>query len=209
MKKSILLIIIGILILAVDIQIPIGKAYPEMLEARDLGLEFQGKIINNFIGTRPSVDIISDIIGYALIFIGSIFLTKKSKKFIFAMLLIPVAIYLNIVLPQFAYHFELRELYLKVAGNSFLVVFLEMGIEYFVIHGIVSITDNMQNKWHNNELLAAWILAMMSKGLLVGIDFFFGQKIIYYLYSLVMIAATIFYISRLFVTVNFKPEESK
>ncbi|HKL99317.1 MAG TPA: hypothetical protein VJZ06_05370, partial [Mobilitalea sp.] len=130
-------------------------------------------------------------------------------KFIFAILLIPIAVYLNIVLPQFAYHFELRELYLKVAGNSFLVVFLEMGIEFFVIHGIVSITDNIQNKWHNNELLAAWIIAMISKGLLVGIDFFFGQKIIYYIYSLVMIAATIFYISRLFVTVNFKPEESK
>lgn len=207
MKKSILLIVFGILLLAIDIRFSIGEAYPIMETNTELGEVFQTKVINNFIGSKPTIDIISDLLGYILIFIGSMFLIKEDKKFIFAMLLIPVAIYLYITTPQLPYHFIQQDLYLKMAGNSFLIVFVEILIEYFVIHGIVAMTNCLQNRWHNNELLAGWIIAMMSKGLLVGIDFFFGQNAFYYIYSLIMIGATIFYINRLFITVKFTTEE--
>jgi hypothetical protein len=206
MKKSILIIVIGILLLAIDIQIPLGKAYPQMMKAEDLGEVFQGKVINNFIGTRPSIDVVPDLLGFVLIFIGCMFLIKENKRFIIAMLLVPVAIYLQIVIPQLAYHFQARDLYLKAAGYNFLIVGVEIAVEFFVIHGLVNITNSMQNKWHNNELLAGWITAMMSKGLLVGIDFFFGQKVFYYIYSLIMIAATFVYLNRLYVTTKFKLE---
>lgn len=207
MKRSIILIVIGILLLAVDIRVPIGEAYPVMETNADLGEVFQTKVIDNLIGTRPTADVISDFLGYIIIFIGSMFLVREDKKFIYAMLLTPIAIYLYLTIPQLPYHFIQKDLYLKAAGNHFLIVFVEILIEYFVIHGIVTITNCMQNRWHNNELLVGWMIAMMSKGLLVGIKFFFGQNAFYYIYSLVMIAATIFYINRLYITVKFKMEE--
>ncbi len=206
MRKSILIIVIGIILLAIDIQIPMGKAYPQMMKAEDLGQVFQGKVINHFIGTRPSIDVVPDLLGFVLIFIGCMFLVKESKRFILAMLLVPVAVYLQIMTPRLAYHFQAGDLYLKAAGYHLLTVAVEIAVEFFVIHGIVHMTNCIQNKWNNNELLAGWIIAMMSKGLLVGIDFFFGQKVFYYIYSLIMIAATFVYINRLYVTTKFKLE---
>ena len=208
MKKSIKLIVAGILFLAINIRIPMGEAYPKMeLVKEGLGEIFQGKVIGNFIGTQPRIDVVPDIIGYILIFIGSMFLIRESRKFVIAMLLIPFAVFLNITIPLLPYHLQLRDLYLKAAGDNFLIVIIEIAIEFFVIHGIVTMTDCLQNKWHNNELLIGWILAMTSKGLLVAIDFFYGQHLLYFIYSLIMIAATFFYINRLYITLKFKTEE--
>ncbi len=209
MKKSIILIVIGILLLAVDVRMPMGDPYPELLEATDLGLEFQGKVINNFIGTKPEIDVVPDLLGYAFLFLGSLLLLRKDKRFFLAILLIPIAVYYELTIPQLPYHFALRDLYLKAAGQNFIAVAVEIAIEFFVIHGIVRITNCMQNKWNNNELLAAWIMAMMSKGLLVGIDFFFGKHIAYYIYYVVMLGATLLYLNRLHVTLKFKTEEIK
>ena len=61
MKKGIILIAIGIVLLAIDIRIPMGNAYPPMDMVEELGEVLQGKIINNLIGTSPRVDIISEI----------------------------------------------------------------------------------------------------------------------------------------------------
>lgn len=205
-KLSIWLVIIGILFLAIDIQIPMGAAYPKMLKAKELGDVFQGNVINYFIGTRPAIDIFSDLIGFALVFIGSCFLVKKSWKFAAAMLLTPIASVLYITIPQLPYHLTGGNLYLKAAEYNFLVVLIEILVEYFVIHGIVKMTSCVQNNWHNNEMLAGWIIAMMSKGLLVMIVFFFGHNTFFYIYSLIMIGATIFYINRLLKTLEFKPE---
>jgi len=206
MKKSIWIIIIGIFLLAIDIHIPIGEIYPDMVKAIDLGEVLQNKVSLNFIGTQPTMDILSEVLGFILIFIGAAGLLKNSKKFILAMLLVPIAIALYVIIPGLPYHFEARDLYLMVAGYTFLLVIIEILIEYYVIHGIVSMTNCMQNKWHNNEMLAGWIIAMMSKGLLVGIDFFFGQHTFYLIYSIVMIAATAFYVNRLLTTLDFKQE---
>ncbi len=209
MKKSFVLIVIGILLLVLDYRIPVGKEYPQMLEARDLGLEFQGKVINHFIGDRPALDIIPDVLGFALIFVGSVFLVRKNYRFLLAMVLVPAAVYLSIVIPQLPYHFQTKDLYLKSAGYNFLLVAVEIGIEFFIIHGIVSITNCMQNKWHNNELLAGWIIAMTGKGMLLVIDFFFGQKLFYNIYYIITIAATLFYIQRLYITSKFNMEDAR
>lgn len=207
MKKRIILIALGILLLAVDIRIPVGEAYPEMYEVKEgLGEELQKRIINNFIGERPKVDLISDLLGYAFIFVGALLLIRDSKKMLLALILIPAAVYLNITIPMMAYNLEGRDLYLKIAGNSFLIVLVEILIEFFVIHGIVAITDSLQNKWHNNELLIGWIAAMFSKGILAGINFFYGQNILFYAYSIVLIGLTVFYLNRLFVTLKAEPE---
>lgn len=204
-KVSIWIIVIGILFLAVDIQIPMGSAYPKMIKAKELGDVLQGNIIHNFIGTQPAIDIFSDIIGFALVFLGACFLIRESWKFVVVMLLAPMASMLYINLPQLPYHLKGAELYLKVAEYNFLVVFLEILVEFFVIHGIIKMTDCVQNKWHNNEMLVGWIIAMMSKGLIVGIVFFFGHNSFYYIYTVVLIGSTIFYINRLFKTLEFKP----
>lgn len=206
MNKGIILIAIGILLLAVDLRIPVGDNYPAMIKAEDLGEVLQGKVINHFIGTSPKIDVISDLLGYVILFIGVLLLVKKSKKMIFALILIPIAIYLYISIPLLAYNFEARDLYLKSAGYNYLIVVVEILIEFFVIHGIVTLTDCMQNKWHNNELLIGWIAAMFSKGILVGINFFYGNNILFYAYSIILIGFTAFYLNRLFVTLKIKPE---
>ena len=208
MKKKIWFIVIGIFILALDIRFPVGKAYPEMVKALNLGETLQTLVRTNFIGDRPQLDIMPDILGFLFIFIGCAMLMKKDIRFFAAMLLIPFAIVLNLYTPIMPYRQSAGDLYLGVAGYQFLTVILEILVEFFVIHGIVKITNCLQNKWHTNEMLAGWIIAMGSKGLLVGIDFFFGEKIFYTIYSVIFIGTTVFYVNRLFKLLEFAPSAS-
>lgn len=206
MKKGIILIAAGIILLAVDIRIPAGREYPKMEMVEELGEVIQGKIINNLIGSRPRIDIISDVLGYILLFAGSLFLLKYNMKMVLGMLLIPFAIYLYITIIRIPYILVLKDLYLKSAGYHFLMTAVEILTEFFVIKGVISIVKCLQTEWNINELLAGWILAMFSKGILSGIHFFFGRGIFYFSYSLVMIGATVFYLNRLYVVTKFKLE---
>jgi hypothetical protein len=208
MRKGIILISIGIALLAIDIGIPMGDFYPPMEYVEDLGGAIQSLTINNIIGTRLEVDIFPDILGYALLFIGALLLLKYRFKAIIGMLLIPYAIYLSIIIMRLPYNFILRDLYLKAAGYHFLIAIIEILIETFIIKGVVELVRCTQTRWNVNELLFGWILAMISKGILSGIHFFFGMGILYYLYSLVMIGATAFYLNRLYVVTKFKLEEN-
>ncbi|MBP1755347.1 MAG: putative rane protein [Firmicutes bacterium] len=207
MKKKIWIIMIGILLLALDFKVPVGRLYPSMIKDLTIGEELQLRIVNNFIGTRPLFDVIPDLLGFALIFIGCALLVRKNIRFFVAMLLIPIAMYYYIRLPLLPYQLESRDLYLTVAGNQIILITIEILIEFFVIHGIVTMTNCLQNNWNNNELLGGWIIAMMSKGLLVGIDFFFGEHIFYVIYYLIFLGATVFYLNRLLKTLEFNPGE--
>lgn len=205
--KAIWMIIIGIFLLVFNVKVPVGDAYPEMVIAEDMGSMFQNNVIDNFIGTSASVDILNDLIAFALIFLGSILLVKKSKKFIGAMLLIPIASMIYIRLPELPFQMQGFDLYLKVCGYQFLYTILEVGIEYFVIHGIIQTTDCMQNRWHNNEMMIGWIIAMVSKIFLVMLNFY-GMKKLYIIYAVILIGSTIFYVNRLFKTLEFKPKQT-
>lgn len=204
--KGILLIVIGLMLMVLDINIPFGELYPKMGKALDLGDVFQNNVIANFIGKQASFDILSDILGLAFIFIGCIIYVKKSKKFIVAMILIPIAGALYIIIPQLPFHYELRDLYVNTAGLKFLLMILEVMIEFYVIHGIVKMTDCMQNAWHNNEMLIGWIVAMISKVFLFFI-IFFAMKTMTIIYTVILIVSTIFYINRLYRTLEFDPEK--
>lgn len=206
MKKGIWFIVIGLLLLAIDIRIPFGTPYRSMLIYEEFGLVFQTKVIEHFIGTRPYIDLISDLLGYLSIFIGSFMLLRKGKRFIIALCLIPVAVAFYIGIPMLPYQMEGTDLYLKVAGYQFLYVFVQILIEFCVVYGIVYITNCRQNAWHNNELMGGWIVAMCSKVLLVLIVFFFGRNPMFIIYSAINIGATVFYINRLFKTFEYDPK---
>lgn len=206
MKKGIIIIAIGIMLLAIDIRIPMGELYPSMDIIEELGEVIQGKIINNLIGRRPMVDLISDLLGYVLLFVGSLFLLKYNKKLLFGIVLIPLAIFLYITILQLPYHFILGDLYLKAAGYHFLMVILDIIIELSIIRSVISIVQLTQTKWNVNELLVGLVLAMISKGILSGIHFFFSRGVFYNIYSLVLIGATIYYLNRLYVITKFKLE---
>lgn len=207
MKKGIILIAIGIMLLVIDLKIPMGNAYPPMETAEELGTEIQRVIVNNLIGTHPMVDLISDVLGYVLLFAGSLLLMKYNSKFIFGMLLLPYAIFLYISLMQLPYHLVLRDLYLKVAGYHFLLVIVEIVIVLSIMKTLASLFQSTQTKWHTNELFIGLILAMICKGTLSGIQFFFGKGPFFYIYTLVMIGATAFYLNRLYVISKFNQEE--
>lgn len=204
MKKGIIFIAIGIILLAIDFRIPMWEEYPTMETVDGLGEVLQGYIINNLIGTRPMVDLISDVLGYVFLFLGSIFLVKYDMKFILGMALIPFAIYLYIHTMQLPYHFILRDLYLKAAGNHFLIVIIEITIDTIIINGVINVVRCTQTKWNVNELLVGWVIAMICKGILSGIHFFYSRGIFYFIYSLAMIGATVFYLNRLYVITKFK-----
>jgi len=102
-KLGVWLIIIGVFFLSIDIAIQIGDLYPEMIRTKKLGELFQTYVINNFIGSRPSVDIFNDLIGLVCIFLGSALLVKRSQIFIAAMLLVPIPSILYIIIPQLPY----------------------------------------------------------------------------------------------------------
>lgn len=204
-KLGVWLIIIGVFFLSIDIAIQIGDLYPEMIRTKKLGELFQTYVINNFIGSRPSVDIFNDLIGLVCIFLGSALLVKRSQIFIAAMLLVPISSILYIIIPQLPYHYQEKELYLRVAGYNFLVVFLIILTEFFAMHGIIKITNCVENRWHSNEMQIGLILVMINKGLLIGIKFFFGYNTLYIAYSIVMFAAAIFFANRLLKALSYDP----
>lgn len=207
MKKGLIIIAIGLILLAIDIKIPSAENYPPMDTVEELGIEVQGKIINNVIGSGPMIDIFSDILGYVILFIGSLLLLKYTKTIIFAMVLIPYAIHIYIKIIQLPFNFELRDLYLKALGYHFFIVLIEIIVEFFIIKSVVDMVRCTQNKWNVNEMYIGWGVAMISKGILVGIHFFFGRNILYYAYSLILIGATILYLNRLYVATKIKLEE--
>lgn len=208
-KTGIWLIIIGVFFLSIDIAIPLGKNYPAMLETDQLGKVFQTNVIEHLIGNKPLIDIFNDLVGLVFIFFGSAFLIKRSNSFITAMLLVPFATILYVRILQMPYQFQAEDLYLQVAGYSFVVVFIEILIEFFLMQGIVAMTNCIQNKWHSNEMQIGWIIVMLNKGLLIVIKFFFGHNFLYIAYSIIMLVATVFFVNRLLKTIEFDPEESK
>jgi len=206
-KTGVWLIIVGIFFLSIDIAIPIGKTYPAMIMVKQLGEQFQINVINHLITDKPLIDIFNDLIGLVLIFLGSAVLIKKSKTFILSMLLIPFASVLYAIIPQLPYHFQAKELYLKVAGLNLLVVFLEVLIEYFVGKGIISIISCIQNEWNSREMQMGWMILVVNKGLLIVIKFFYGHtSLLFIAYSVAMFAATVFFANRLLKTLEFDPE---
>lgn len=205
-KLGIWLIIIGVFFLSIDIAIQMGNAYPEMIKTQLLGELFQNNVINNFIGSKPSIDIFNDLIGLAFIFLGSALLIKRSRIFVAAILLAPVTSVLYVIILQLPYYFQARELYVRVARYNFLLVFLIILIEYIVMHGIIKMTNCVENRWHSNEMQIGFIVVMINKGLLIGIKFFYGYNLIYIAYSIVMFAAAVFFANRLFKTLEYEPE---
>mgnify|MGYP000669027016 CR=1 FL=1 len=200
------LIIIGVFFLSIDIAIQMGNAYPEMVKTQLLGELFQNNVINNFIGNKPSIDIFNDLIGLVFIFIGSALLVKRSGIFIAAILLAPVTSVLYVIILRLPYYFQARELYVRVAGCNFLLVFLIILIEYIVMNGFIKMTNCVENRWHSNEMQIGFMVVMINKGLLIGIRFFFGYNILYIVYSIVMFAAAVFFANRLLKTLEYEPE---
>lgn len=200
------LIIIGVFFLSIDIAIQMGNAYPEMVKTQLLGELFQNNVINNFIGNKPSIDIFNDLIGLVFIFIGSALLVKRSRIFIAAILLAPVTSVLYVIILRLPYYFQARELYVRVAGCNFLLVFLIILIEYIVMNGFIKMTNCVENRWHSNEMQIGFMVVMINKGLLIGIRFFFGYNILYIVYSIVMFAAAVFFANRLLKTLEYEPE---
>lgn len=207
MKKGIILIAIGFLLLAIDIPILVGNPYPPMETVEDLGQVIQETIINNLIGRSPRIDIISDLLGFIFLFIGAFILLRYNKGLILGMILIPCAIYLYFAIMQQPYYIIVhRDLYLKSLAYHFLFVFIEITIELIIIKAVIAMVELNQTKWNINELLIGWILAMISKGVLAGIQFFYGRGLLYIIYSVILIGATIFYLNRLYVITKYKLE---
>lgn len=192
--------------MSIDIAIPLGKIYPDMVKTDQLGEVFQTNVISHFIYSRPLIDLFNDIIGLAFIFAGSALLLKRSKKFITTLLLAPVASVLYAIIPQLPYHFQAKELYLMVAGFSFMVTFFVIYIEYMLMYGIIKMTSCIQNKWNSNEMQIGWLIVMVNKGLLVLIKFFYGQNFLYIAYSIVMFAGTVWFVNRMLKTLEIDPE---
>ena len=108
------------------------------------------------------------------------------------MILIPCAIYLYFAIMQQPYYIIVhRDLYLKSLAYHFLFVFIEITIELIIIKAVIAMVELNQTKWNINELLIGWILAMISKGVLAGIQFSMEGTIIYYIFQ-ILIGATIF-----------------
>lgn len=207
-NKVIWVIIIGIFILAININLPINKPYPEMVRAKEMGQIFQGNVTENFIGEKVSVDVVNDLVGFALLFIASIMLLRKSNKFFGAVLLIPLAAFINIYMPAMPFRMNGFDLYVRIAGIRLLYTLLVIGIEYFVIHGILKMTDCIQNRWHHNEMMIGWIIAMISKVFLYFLKFY-GMNILFNIYTVIVIGCTVFYVNRLFKVLEFDPHKGE
>lgn len=61
--KGIILIIVGLLLGAIDIKLPIGISYEPYTNSKELGAVFQDYVIGNMVGGEATFDILPDILG--------------------------------------------------------------------------------------------------------------------------------------------------
>lgn len=195
--KGIILIIVGLLLGAIDIKVPIGISYEPYINSIELGAVFQDYVIGNMVGTEATFDIMPDILGYLLIAIGIFMLIEYGKNLLITYPFLGLVIAKTIIIPCLPFLYNGKTLCYLVLAITFFGILAEILMEYFLIKGLIKMTNFMQNERNNVAVRIGWLISIACK-VIIFVTGFVGINFLTYFYGAVYIASTIFYCVKLY-----------
>jgi hypothetical protein len=195
--NKIILIIIGLLMSAIDINIPTGFDYPIYQYNDHLGKTFQSYVIQNIVGSNLVIDLLPDIIGFILIFIGVTRLLERKRTFIKAFPFLAVTLAFSILRPFLPMLYHGTALTYGALIITFFGMIAEIFMEFIIINNIVSITNAVQNKRNNIAVKVGWILSITCK-IIIFFTGFVGLDYLTNFYGSLYILSTVFYCIKLY-----------
>lgn len=194
---AIVLIAIGLFFLGIDIHGVSGISYPEFhvtgfVGKFELSPSIQVYTTENILGDQVKFDYLPDVAGCILILIGICMLVKYNKRFLIGIPFAIVVGLLSVLLRMSGFLVQGPELVVWIILLYFSLAACELLLEYFVLYGVVSITDALVNRASNTRMLFGWWITVFSRVFLTFLTFV-GHFGVGRWYAAVIIAATLFY----------------
>lgn len=159
---AIFLIAIGLFFTGLDFHLASGIFYPAYVKPQGefLGTQMkdsiQNHVTNYILGNQLQIDILPDIIGCILIFIGVLMLVKHNKKYIGCLILTVITGALSLALRIVPFYINSAALIVTTLAIFALLPVFEIWMEYHVIYTTVGISDDMANRGTNRRMLFCW-----------------------------------------------------
>ncbi len=166
---GIILLAIGLLLTGVDTPLMFGIFYPTYVQSQApvFGVQIQGTIqefvTKNILSPQCQIDILPDVVGCLLLFVGSCMLVKQSKRYIFCEILAVITFILSAGLRIIPFFLNGGVLVVVTLIVFALQVVFEIWLEYHVIYATVNISDAYVNKGTNSRVQFLWWIAVFAR----------------------------------------------
>ncbi len=205
---GILLIGIGLLLSGIDIFVTSSIAYPQFQVTSYVGKtllspSIKAYTLDNTLSTNVRIDVLPDILGYILIFIGILMIVKKSGKHAKrAIISLIFSLAFAVLLPLSGFITQSSELVIWIIVTYFFHIGFELYMEHEVVLAVGEATDILANKATNTRILFGWWLSAFCRAWITFLDFL-GLKGISKVYFYINIFAVLFYTIYLISTKKF------
>lgn len=202
---AIFLIAIGLFFTGIDFYLVPGISYPDYVKPQGefLGTQMkdsiQEHVTKNILGGQLQVDILPDIIGCLLIFIGVVMLVKHNKKYISCLLLAVITGVLTLALRIVPFYINSAALVVTTLAIFVLIPIFEIWMEYKVIYTTVGISDDMANWGTNRRMLFCWWLTVFARVFITCLTFS-GLTAVKRWYEAALLIFTVLYLYQLIQT---------
>lgn len=157
---GIILIMIGLFLSTVDIFAIKICDYPvyEIVHKDDgMGNVIQEYVAKNMLGSELRLDVLSDMFGYVLIFVGITLLLKYNKKFFAAYIPLFATAGLMVYLKASPFLYTEKTLIVTALAVSFIQLMCEVFMERTVVYSVASATSDLPNERDTVLMKFGWV----------------------------------------------------
>lgn len=161
-KSGLCMVLVGIVILTLKLSFNTGlQVYPEYEVDYGIGRQFQSYTINYFYGANDikgeitkldvyytgfRIDLLSNVIGYVLVIVGTIRLGSVSKAFSLSRLLAYIGLALSIIIPVLPFFFNGFKLCCLALFIGIAELFAAMSVSYLFVYAVCSVLSDIAFK---------------------------------------------------------------
>ncbi len=162
--KKIGLVLIGLILLFLDLPIVTDIFYPiRHLSEQDFFRGMSVEITRIFLGTTVRIDILPDIVGYVLVFVGLMMLKGVNKRFRNVIPAVFIGLLSNILMNVAPYiETSVQNIAKLVIGCMVVEMFAYALLLFYIGRGIFIQTDQYMYSELWNELKSSWDIVVIS-----------------------------------------------
>jgi len=159
---GIICIVIGFLMNAINVYIPIGISFPEYERTNEMGQVIQTYVTHNILHSGVTIDVLPNVMGGILFIIGCMLLRKRNKKIRKAIPYFFGSILGIVLLNALPFYLNGRMLIIVVLATSFLMFLSQIRGEYIMIYQYSNGIESMEIHREVQTLKFGWIASIMS-----------------------------------------------
>ncbi len=200
-------IAVGLIFTGLDFFVDSGWMYPEsqvtrMLGKYELAPSIRTFTLDNTLGDQVRIDILPDIVGCILIFIGACQLYRYNKQYLYGMITSILVIIATLLFRGCGFVEQGSPLVIWIIFGYFGQAALVFLMEYYVLYCTVGITDTLVNRGTNTRILFGWWLTVLCRGAMTFLDFV-GHTKVSNIYRYFLVAFTLFTVIQLVRTKKY------